>query len=161
LAVATAFLLLLTVSQLHFQLLHVNTAAYEAMIALRMRVLLAPIGIPQSYINAQQETTDFLIGAYSNDQLVGCCILTERSATIVQLRQMAVETSWQKKGVGAALLRFAEDLAREKGYQTLMMHARDTVLPFYTKAGYTVSGEPFVEVGIGHHKMEKTLQPLH
>jgi predicted GNAT family N-acyltransferase len=35
------------------------------------------------------------------------------------------------------------------------MHARDTVLSFYEKCGYQISGEQFFEVGIAHHKMQK------
>ena len=38
-----------------------------------------------------------------------------------------------------------------------MMHARDTVMDFYKKNGYVISGPQFFEVGIGHHRMEKKL----
>lgn len=122
-----------------------------------MKVLLEPIGIPRNYIDPLKESGDLLIGAYADGQLVGCCILTRISDTTVQLRQMAVASFLQKKGVGAAILRFAEEQAREKGYHTLMMHARDSVVPFYEKCGYKIAGDQFFEVGIGHHQMQKEL----
>jgi predicted GNAT family N-acyltransferase len=147
------------VTALQFRFLAVDSPAYEEMISLRMRVLLHPIGIPQTYINPQKEAADLLLGVYSDDVLIGCCILTRLSDTTVQLRQMAVETSLQKRGTGAALLQFTEAVAIEKGYHVLLMHARDSVLPFYQKCGYKVCSEQFFEVGIPHHKMKKDLLP--
>jgi predicted GNAT family N-acyltransferase len=148
-----------SVTALQFRLISTNSPAYKEMISLRMRVLLAPIGIPQTYINPQKEAADLLLGAYQNEVLIGCCILTALSASTVQLRQMAVETSLQKRGAGVALLQYAETLATENGYRELVMHARDAVLPFYQKCGYRVCSEPFFEVGISHHKMKKDLSP--
>jgi predicted GNAT family N-acyltransferase len=147
------------VKDLQFRFISAGTPAYEQMIDLRMNVLLGPIGISRSYIDPAKEAADLLIGAYDEEVLIGCCILTRVSDAVVQLRQMAVFHSLQKTGVGAALLCFAEEVARQKGYQTLMMHARDTVLSFYKKCGYRVAGEQFFEVGIGHHRMQKELLP--
>ena len=127
------------------------------MVNLRMKVLLDPVGIPRSYINPEKEKYDLLIGAFDNDQLIGCCILSHADDKTLKLRQMAVDNNLQKKGIGAAIIVFAEKVAIEKGYSFLMMHARDTVLNFYKKCGYHIAGEQFIEVGIGHHKMEKQL----
>lgn len=134
-----------------------NTAEYEAMANLRMTVLLNPIGIPRSYINPQKEASDILIGAFENEALIGCCVLTRIDEDTVQLRQMAVDTSKQQKGVGAAIVSFAEGVAKANGYKTLLLHARETVTGFYQKCGYAVSGGRFEEVGIGHYKMSKQL----
>ena len=124
-----------------------------------MEVLLNPIGIPRSYINADQEAGDLLLCAYQDQQLIGCCILTRVSETTVQLRQMAVAQSLQGQGIGAAILCYAEGLALAKGYCLLLLHARDNVISFYRKSGYLPFGEPFFEVGIGHLKMQKQLSP--
>ena len=127
------------------------------MVDLRMKVLLDPIGIPRSYIDPEKERMDILIGAFEKDQLIGCCILTHVDEDTLQLRQMAVDHAIQKKGIGAAIVTYAEDVAKTKGYTTLMMHARDNVLGFYKRCGYQVDGQQFFEVGIGHHKMKKQL----
>jgi predicted GNAT family N-acyltransferase len=142
---------------MQLRILQTTSKEYEEMVSLRMKVLLDPVGIPRSYIDAAKEKNDVLIGAFENEQLVGCCILTHVDDDTLQLRQMAVDNNLQKKGIGAAIVAFAEDLAKKKGYRRLMMHARDSVLDFYRKSGYTISGEPFFEVGIGHHRMEKNL----
>jgi predicted GNAT family N-acyltransferase len=140
-----------------FQLIQTGTPAYEEMIALRMAVLLDPIGVPRTYINPQKEAEDTLVGVYENRQLVGCCILTKIDEATIQLRQMAVAASHQQKGLGRSILLFAEAVAREQGYSVVKLHARDTVIPFYRKCGYAPVGEPFFEVGIGHQAMQKAL----
>jgi GNAT superfamily N-acetyltransferase len=89
-----------------------------------------------------------------------CCILTRESATNIRLRQMAVRPNQQGKGIGQQIMRFAEMMARDKGYKVLSMHARDTAIGFYEKQGYKVVGKPFLEVTIPHHKMEKSLLHL-
>jgi N-acetylglutamate synthase-like GNAT family acetyltransferase len=142
---------------MELRMLTTGTPAYEQMKALRLRVLLQPIGIPPSYINPQKEAADTLIGAFDGEKLVGCCILTPVNATTVQLRQMAVDNDVQRKGVGAAIIAFAEKTAKEKGFRQLIMHARDTVVGFYQRCGYQAFDKPFVEVGIGHQKMQKQL----
>ena len=43
------------------------------------------------------------------------------------------------------------------GYKYLIMHARDTAIGFYEKFGYQITGNPFTEVGLPHHVMQKEL----
>jgi predicted GNAT family N-acyltransferase len=131
--------------------------AYHQMLQLRINVLLLPSGIPASYIQPQAENVDIHLGAFSSDKIVGCCVLTDRGNGQVQLRQMAVDTEHQGKGIGAAIVQFAEEVARKKGFRTLYLHARNPVMPFYEKSGYAVAGNEFFEVGIAHHRMEKSL----
>jgi ribosomal protein S18 acetylase RimI-like enzyme len=71
---------------------------------------------------------------------------------------MAVQNNLQGKGVGATLLRFAENVARDRGYTFMTMHARDSAVSFYEKNGYQVEGESFFEVTIPHYKMAKKIK---
>lgn len=122
-----------------------------------MEVLLDPIGIPRSYINPEKESHDILIAAFEDDQVIGCCILTPSNHKNIQLRQMAVKQNIQRGGIGASIVAFAEKEAKDRGFKTLFMHARDVVIPFYEKQGYQIDGEGFTEVNIPHHKMKKEL----
>ena len=127
------------------------------MIALRITQLLEPIGVSASYIEKEKEKHDFLIGAFENNEIIGCCMLTPKDNAVIQLRQMAVRKDFRGKRIGAAIVEFAEEVAKENNFSVLMMHARDPVIDFYKKCGYEVDGEQFFEVGIGHHKMQKIL----
>jgi len=142
---------------MELRIIETGTPDYDKMIDLRMHVLLNPIGIPRSYINPQKEREDVLVGAFDGEKIIGCCILTPLDQSTVQLRQMAVDNIFQKRGIGAAIVAFSEEFSRNRGFQKLVMHARDSVIDFYKKCGYSISGQQFFEVGIAHHKMEKAL----
>jgi predicted GNAT family N-acyltransferase len=130
---------------------------YEQLLQLRIEVLLKPIGVDSSFIQPQQEKNDTFIGAFDGKKLVGCCVLTARNSDTMQLRQMAVETRLQGQGLGAAIVQFAEQVTKEKGFGTMLLHARSPVVAFYEKSGYRITGEPFEEVGILHYRMEKKI----
>jgi N-acetylglutamate synthase-like GNAT family acetyltransferase len=97
------------------------------------------------------------MGAFEDDKLLGCCMLTRVDSRTVRLRQMAVPNSMQGKGIGRALMIFAENVARDLGYKKLCMHARKTAIGFYQKLGYGITGDEFEEVTIPHYIMEKAL----
>jgi len=134
-----------------------NSKEYEEMVRLRISQLLQPIGVPESYINREGEKGDVLIGAFESGEMIGCCVLTPKNNGDMQLRQMAVRSDYRGRRIGAAIIEFAEQVTREKGFSVLMMHARNPVIEFYKRCGYQIDGKEFFEVGIGHHKMQKTL----
>ena len=70
---------------------------------------------------------------------------------------MAVVSGLQGKGIGKVLLQFAENIARDRGYKKIIMHARKTAVGFYEKLGYKITSNEFEEVTIPHYVMEKTL----
>ena len=70
---------------------------------------------------------------------------------------MAVQKKSQGKGIGDSILRYAENIAKDKGFKKITMHARDTAIGFYEKFGYQVIGDEFEEVKVPHHVMEKFL----
>lgn len=127
------------------------------MVKLRYEIMRKPLGLDFKPEELQKEKDDILIGAFDDDDLIGCCILSKIDAHCCRLRQMAVQKAMQGMGIGESMIAFAENIARDKGYKTLMMHARDTAQGFYEKYGYKVKGDEFIEVNIKHHIMEKKL----
>jgi predicted GNAT family N-acyltransferase len=134
-----------------------GTKEYQQMIRLRMDILRKPLGLSFLDEELDKEKEDILIGAFEDDRILGCCLLTKVDDKTVRLRQMAVPNSLQGKGIGRALMIFAENIARDLGYRTLVMHARKTAVGFYEKLGYNCTGNEFVEVTIPHYVMEKKL----
>jgi GNAT superfamily N-acetyltransferase len=130
---------------------------YKQMIALRQLLLRKPLGLNFSDDELAEEESDILIGCFDEDKLEGCCLLTESAPNVLRLRQMAVLSGLQGKGVGRAILQFAENIARDRGYKKMVMHARKTAIGFYEKLGYTIMSEEFIEVSIPHYLMEKDL----
>ncbi len=134
-----------------------GTKEYQQMVNLRIDILRKPLGLTFESEELEKEKEDILMGAFEDDRLLGCCLLTRMDMATVRLRQMAVPNNMQGKGVGRALMIFAENIARDLGYKKLCMHARSTAVGFYQKLGYTINGEEFMEVTIPHYIMEKAL----
>ena len=134
-----------------------GTNEYRQMVKLRDEVLRKPLGLSFSEEELAKEKDNMFIAAYDDDQILGCCMLVEENPSTVRLRQMAVLNDLQGKGIGRALTNFAENLARDRGYKVISMHARKPVVGYYEKMGYKVTSGEFIEITIPHYVMEKTL----
>jgi ribosomal protein S18 acetylase RimI-like enzyme len=134
-----------------------GSAEYLQMVKLRDDILRKPLGLTFTKQELEEEKDNLLIGAFEDGTILGCCMLVEEEPGIVRMRQMAVLNALQGKGIGTALILFAENLARDHGYRLITMHARDNAVGFYEKMGYMVRGEEFQEVTLPHHLMEKRL----
>lgn len=130
---------------------------YHEVVRLRHQILRQPLGLNFSDDELAAEKDNIHIAAYEDDELLGCCMLKPVDKESVQLRQMAVIKTLQGKGIGASIIHFAENIARDKGFKKMMMHARDTAIGFYEKFGYHIAGEGFPELNLPHHIMEKEL----
>ncbi|MGZ3837700.1 MAG: GNAT family N-acetyltransferase [Flavisolibacter sp.] len=134
-----------------------GTKEYRQMVKLRDDILRKPLGLSFSPDELEKEKNNLMMGAYEDEQILGCCMLVEEAPETVRLRQMAVINDLQGKGIGKALMQFAENLARDRGYKRITMHARKNALGFYEKMGYRKVGKEFEEITIPHYVMEKEL----
>jgi ribosomal protein S18 acetylase RimI-like enzyme len=130
---------------------------YQQMVQLRNDILRRPLGLQFTPDELEKEKEEILIGAFEEEKMLGCCMLIKEEPSSVRLRQMAVLNNLQGKGIGRALMQFAENIARDRGFQKITMHARKTAVGFYEKLGYNVCGQEFEEVTIPHYVMEKQL----
>jgi ribosomal protein S18 acetylase RimI-like enzyme len=131
---------------------------YAEMVTLRRRILRAPLGLDFTPEQLAAERDDLLVGAYEDGQLVGCLLMTPHGERALHMRQVAVDADRQGGGIGRELVRFAEQLALERGYTEIELHARETAVAFYLKLGYEVTGEPYIEVTLPHRTMFKSLR---
>ena len=134
-----------------------GTKEYKQMVNLRYEILRKPLNLTFEESELEKEKNDILIGAFEEEKILGCCLLTKVDKDCVKLRQMAVQNNLQGKGIGASMMHFAENVARDAGYKNLIMNARKTAIGFYEKLGYKASGNEFLEISIPHFLMVKKL----
>ena len=114
------------------------------------------------------ETDTLHFGAWHNNTVIGCLTLIANSDAEIptwQLRGMATDKNWQKKGIGRALLHYAESYLREhylmqKEYPEARVwcNARTGAVSFYREMGYQTISDEFMIEKIGpHYKMEKII----
>ena len=139
------------------KMIQYGSKEYEQMVALRYQMLRKPLGLVFTEEELGKEKNNILLGCFDEDVLEGCCMLVEANPSEVRLRQMAVLSGLQGKGIVRVLVIFAENVARDLRYKKILMHSRVTSIPFFDKLGYHVKGDPFVELTIEHVVMEKEL----
>lgn len=131
---------------------------YQKERELRNRILLRPIGIPD-YGWEQGDHKSWHFVATKGDQVLGCVILCplNKERTKTQLMQMAVEKSWQGKGVGKMLVTHLIDFAKNENIEEIIIHSRSSVNNFYLQFGFKDLEKDFEEVGIQHSYLTMAL----
>lgn len=71
--------------------------------------------------------------------------------------RMAVLAKWRARGVGRALFERLLEEAAAAGMTRLALHAQTTALGFYRRFGFVEDGPEFVEAGLPHQAMRRTL----
>ncbi len=134
-----------------------NSADYWRSVDLRRKVLRTPLGLDFTAHELAHELHEVVFVAIDEGKLLGCLHMVPSSEAHVKMRQVAVEPSDQGQGIGRALITESERWAVRQGYESIVLHARSTVVAFYESLGYHAEGDPFMEVGIAHRRMVKRL----
>jgi predicted GNAT family N-acyltransferase len=135
-----------------------GTGTYKLALELRYEILRKPLGLEYSKEDLAKEKDDFHFVAYSDHKIAGYLMLSPLSKNEIKMRQVAVGSNFQGKGIGGALVEAAEKFALANGYTVIILNAREPAVKFYTSRGYVIYGEAFIEVTIPHRKMKKALK---
>lgn len=139
----------------HWHLPHLSGEYWQS-VYLRQSVLREPLGMQLAGTQLAQETKGYHLGIFDQQiNILGCLTLFPTSQDIFQMKQVAVDSNFQGKGIGKKLVYFAERFAKNKKVKKIILHARQNAIPFYEKLNYQSKGELFEEIGIPHIFMEK------
>ena len=130
---------------------------YQQVLELRNRVLRIPLGLNLADEDLSEEKDQFTIVILKEEKVAASLMLKVMGEGKLKLRQMVVDTPFQKSGLGSILLGYAENFCLLNNYLDIELNARQPAVGFYTKSGYSVVGDEFEEVGIPHVRMEKQL----
>ena len=123
---------------------------------LRYQVLRAPWNQPIGSERNEGDETALHFACFEENTIIGVGRLDYMSATIAQVRFMAVAGNRQGKGIGKKLMQHMEKIAIETGRTELILHAREIALPFYKNLGYTITEKSHLLFGeIQHYLMRK------
>jgi len=91
------------------------------------------IMLPRTEFEISENLRDFTV-AYSGDRLAGCGALHFYTPTMGEIRSLAVEPDWQKRGLGKRLVEALESEARSYGLEAVFAF---TYIPgFFQKLGF-------------------------
>lgn len=131
---------------------------WEQYYDLRFTVLREPWGqLKGSEVLTDEDQADHAMMVDSEtEKIVGVARMQTNSSTQGQVRCVAVSPALQGKGVGKLLMNYLETVAQEKGFQEIVLDARENALKFYLSIGYEIIGESYLLFGvIPHFKMRK------
>ena len=132
-----------------------GSGEYEETVALRDEVLRKPLGLSYDPAELVGEKDSFHLAFRRDTELVACLVLNPIDDRCIKMRQLAVRENAQRKGFGRELVNYAHSFAKGRGYEEIVLHARETARGFYEKLGYEAEGDSFTEVGLPHLVMRK------
>jgi GNAT superfamily N-acetyltransferase len=133
-----------------------DSIEYQQALELRDLYLRQPLGIVFTDQELAKENEAIHVVALSNNVVIGCG-LGLKQGEWVKIRQMIVHPQYQNQGIGSRILGQLEEIFYQQNYRYFYLHSRYDRRIFYSKNGYQYLGEPFLEVGILHQRMEKCL----
>jgi predicted GNAT family N-acyltransferase len=87
----------------------------------------------------------------------GGLIGTARMLPDGHVGRIAVHKACRGQGVGTRMVEYLTEVARERGFSEIYLHSQAQAAEFYTRLGFEARGETFMEAGIEHVLMVRTL----
>ena len=125
----------------------------------RYKILRKPIGLHRSTIRDKLEKISYHVMATNNKgKIIGVGRLHFVNIKESQIRYMAVDKNFRKKGVGNAIVHKLEIHSLNNYRNKITLNARENAVIFYSKLGYVNLGKIDVGIDIKHFQMKKNLK---
>ena len=124
---------------------------------MRYDILRKPLNKPIGSERNDGDITGKHFALYENNNLIAIARLDQNQNHISQVRFVAVDTKYQKKGFGKLIIKATENESQKNGNKKMILHSRDYSLDFYKKLGYKKIKKSYKLFNIiQHYLMEKT-----
>lgn len=127
------------------------------------RAALLSVRVPV-FVDEQRVPADIEVDALDEEcvhalalDVDGIPIGTARLDAEGHIGRVAVIPAWRLRGVGAALMAWLTEVARERGDPRIELSAQLQAIAFYEALGYVASGPVYLEAGIEHRHMHLDL----
>jgi predicted GNAT family N-acyltransferase len=136
-----------------------NQYHYALCIAIRYNVFVMEQECPiLEECTPQEDNCHHYVALEADDIPLGTARWREYDAKTAKVERVATMEAARGKGVASKLMmKVVEDIADTKKYEHIILGAQNEAIPFYEKLGYVVYGDEFMDAGIKHHMMGKTL----
>ncbi len=128
----------------------------EQLCAIRQRVFVEEQQVPENLEwDADDSEAQHFLALNSTGAAVGCVRLLANG----HCGRMAVLANWRHQGAGRALLEAVIAEARARGLGMVKLSAQRHASEFYGRYGFETLGDEYMEAGIPHIAMQKSLAP--
>jgi predicted GNAT family N-acyltransferase len=94
-----------------------------------------------------------IIARDNNDKVIA----TARLLNNGHIGRMAVLKPFRHQSIGSEMLNKLLEKSKSLGLSRVFLNAQSTAVEFYKRAGFEVQGEEFMDAGIPHYRMDKSL----
>ncbi|EIJ81819.1 GCN5-related N-acetyltransferase [Bacillus methanolicus PB1] len=125
-------------------------------LSVRRTVFIDEQNVPEEEEIDQFESSSTHFVAYENGQPIGAGRIREVDG-YGKVERICVLKEYRKSGAGKAIMEKIESFAKEKGFSALKLNAQTHAIPFYSRLNYEVISDEFLDAGIPHMTMKKSL----
>ena len=131
---------------------------WEAYLLFRWEVLRKPLGMSKESLADSIEDESFhLMGVDDQNKVIASGRVHFNSSSEAQIRYMAVDDNFKRKGIGSEIVFQLENYASSKGAEFIILNAREKAIIFYKNLGYEEMSPYESDTGIPHKTMRKSL----
>ncbi|MAV22413.1 MAG: GNAT family N-acetyltransferase [Gammaproteobacteria bacterium] len=135
-----------------------NKEEWDSYLLFRWEVLRKPLGMSKDSLADSIEDESFhLMGIDEEKNVIASGRVHFNSKNEAQIRYMAVDENFKRKGVGTEIVKELENYAISKGIVNMILNARENAISFYLSLGYEEVGPYQSDTGIPHKTMKKSL----
>ena len=135
-----------------------NKEEWENYLMFRWEILRKPLGMSKDSLSDSIEDKSFhLMGIDDEEKVIASGRVHFNCENEAQIRYMAVDDSFKRKGVGTEIVKELENYAQSKGAIIMILNARENAISFYLSLGYEEVGPYQSDTGIPHKTMKKNL----
>ena len=128
------------------------TTDIDTCIALRRAVFIDEQGIPEAEEIDDLDAQALHVLGWIDDQPVATARMFLDGAN-GKIGRVCVLSQARGTGAGAAIMRGAIDVLRERGVRKIKLSSQSYAIPFYEKLGFVAYGPEYPDAGIPHRDM--------
>ena len=135
-----------------------STEEWESYLLFRWEVLRKPLGMTKESLSDSIEDKSFhLMGIDAEKNVIASGRVHFNSENEAQIRYMAVDDRFKRRGIGSEIVDKLERYATSKGAEIMVLNAREEAISFYSSLGYEEVCPYNSDTGIPHKTMRKSV----
>ncbi|CEA02269.1 putative N-acetyltransferase YjcF [Metalysinibacillus saudimassiliensis] len=127
--------------------------------AVRKKVFVEEQSIPLHLEIDDFDTSDDVVHfvLYENDTVVGAARIRESEPGVAKIERVCIDRDYRGKNLGLLIMQEIEKHVHTLPFTAMKLNAQSYAIPFYEKLGFVVTSVEFLDAGIPHRSMEKTI----
>ena len=135
-----------------------SPADLEQCYAIRLRVFVEEQQVPPELELDEYDASAFHYLALTDDLPIATARIVDKHGS-AKIGRVAVLPEYRGFGHGKTLMEFLLSDAAARGFREAMLDAQTHALDFYARLGFVAEGDEFLDAGIPHFRMRRSLGP--